>query len=104
MYYFNLLNVLFLSNVGHNIPKKQLKVSKRCCFRRKNNTCSIVTLLHIFAYNFGSICPIFKIKLLPYSELLRAANFCEQNAEFAIRNNKTYAKIKRFTVMERENT
>ena len=58
----------------------------------------VKTLLHIFAHNFGSICLIFKIQLLAYSELLRAAIFCGHRAEIAKRNNKTHAKIKRYTV------
>ena len=87
----------------------------KCCWYVPNNKLNLwesheksvserkmrVTLLHVFANNFGSICPIFKIQLLPYSELLLAAKFCVLGAEFAKRNNKTHAKIKRFTVITR---
>ena len=55
-------------------------------------------LLHIFVHNFGSNCLIFKIQLLACSELLRAANFCDQRPEIAIHKNKTHAKIKWYTV------
>ena len=49
------------------------------------------TLPYIFAHNVGSNC-------LACSEFLRAANCCQHKAKFAIRKNKTHAKLKRFTV------
>ena len=67
----------------YQITKYIYKLNIIVSLANKQNNRSM--LLHILSHTFGSTGWIFKIQLLAYSELLRAANCCNHSTKFAKR-------------------